>query len=83
MRDKYCIKYRWILHFEKMDFRNKKAAMFVAHPGHVLRAFHWMEIAKPLVFVVTDGSAPDQPARLPSTTVLLVKVGARQGSIYG
>jgi len=66
-----------------MDFRHQKAAMFVAHPGHVLRAFHWMEIAKPVVFVMTDGSGPDQPARLPSTTTLLDKVGARQGAIYG
>lgn len=66
-----------------MDYAAKKAALFIAHPGHVLRAFRWLEIAKPLVFVMTDGSAPDQPARLPSTTAVLEKVGARAGSVYG
>lgn len=66
-----------------MDITTGKAALFIAHPGHVLRAYRWLEIAKPLVFVMTDGSGPDQPARLPSTSAVLEKVGARAGGVYG
>ncbi len=68
-----------------MDYASKKAALFIAHPGHVLRAYRWLEIAKPLVFVMDpDGSAPNRPAsRLPSTTTVLENVGGCQGAIYG
>lgn len=41
----------------KQDWwRGKKAALVVAHPGHELLVHHWMETAKPLVLVLTDGS---------------------------
>jgi hypothetical protein len=32
-----------------------KAALVVAHPGHELRVFHWLRLARPCVFVLTDG----------------------------
>ena len=67
-----------------MDYRAKKAALFVAHPGHILRVYRWIEIAKPLVFVITDGSVPGATSRLPATTALLEKTGARPASsLYG
>jgi|ERR1700677_1171304 len=66
-----------------MDFAAKKAALFTAHPGHVRRVYRWLEIAKPLVFVMTDGSGRNQLACLPCTTTVLENTGGRPGAIYG
>ena len=33
-----------------------KDFLFVAHPGHELCVHGWLEIARPKVFVLTDGS---------------------------
>jgi AcrR family transcriptional regulator len=59
------------------------AALLVAHPGHELRLFGWMERARPVVFVLTDGSGHLQQSRLASTTRVLERCGATPGSIYG
>lgn len=32
-----------------------RAALVVAHPGHELRVYGWLEQARPRVFVLTDG----------------------------
>ncbi len=58
------------------------AALVVAHPGHELRVFGWLEQVKPFVFVLTDGSGRGA-SRLESTTRLLTTAGARPGAIYG
>jgi hypothetical protein len=56
------------------------AALVVAHPGHELRLYHWLETAKPLVFVITDGSGSGR-SRIDSTTKLLGTIGCGTGSI--
>ena len=33
-----------------------RTALFVAHPGHELRIYGWLERARPQVHVLTDGS---------------------------
>ena len=33
-----------------------RAALVVAHPGHELRVHGWLEVARPVVCVSTDGS---------------------------
>jgi hypothetical protein len=33
-----------------------RAALVIAHPGHELRALHWLRLSRPCVFVLTDGS---------------------------
>ncbi|HEV7671338.1 MAG TPA: hypothetical protein VGS22_22700 [Thermoanaerobaculia bacterium] len=58
------------------------AALVVAHPGHELRVHGWLERARPIVFVLTDGSGRGA-SRLESTTRLLAAAGATPGSIYG
>jgi len=58
-------------------------ALVVAHPGHELRVFGWMEQARPLVFVLTDGSGSGGEARIESTTAVLARTAARTGSVYG
>jgi hypothetical protein len=59
------------------------AALLVAHPGHELRLHHWLETARPRVFVLTDGSGGAAASRLAKTTAILRAAGAEPGSIYG
>jgi hypothetical protein len=58
-------------------------AVIVAHPGHELMAYRWMELHQPLYFCVTDGSGGAARSRLGSTGRLLEQLGARPGSIFG
>ena len=60
-----------------------KCALVVAHPGHELRVYGWMESVRPLVFVLTDGSGSGGEARLESSTRVLANTLARPGSVYG
>lgn len=64
-------------------FSNSRAALVMAHPGHELRVYQWLRLARPLCFVLTDGSGRSGKSRLASTTKLLEQTGARAGSIYG
>lgn len=59
------------------------AALVVAHPGHELQVFGWMERTRPKVFVLTDGSGRMDRSRLASTTRILDETGATSGAIYG
>jgi hypothetical protein len=61
----------------------RRAALVVAHPGHELRVHRWLELTRPVVFVLTDGSGNHGVSRLASTTALLGRAGATVGSIYG
>jgi hypothetical protein len=61
----------------------RRPALLVAHPGHELRVFHWLEVARPRVYVLTDGSGSDAVSRLASTTALLTRTGATEGRVYG
>ncbi len=58
-------------------------ALVVAHPGHELRVYHWMEKHHPLYCCLTDGSGGGATSRLSSTTRLLHAAGASVGPIYG
>ena len=62
---------------------SKRVALVIGHPGHELRVFHWLEMVRPVVFVLTDGSGGLGYSRLPSTTRILDQVGASRGSFYG
>jgi hypothetical protein len=58
-------------------------ALVVAHPGHELRVYHWLETHHPIYCCLTDGSGGSATSRLSSTTRLLDTVGASLGPIYG
>jgi hypothetical protein len=60
-----------------------RAALVVGHPGHELRVYRWLELHRPLVFVLTDGSGGRGEARIESTATLLNATGARRGSVFG
>lgn len=62
---------------------NGKAALVIAHPGHELCVYGWLETARPRVFVLTDGSGRSGVSRLNSTSRILSDAGASAGSIYG
>jgi hypothetical protein len=64
-------------------FSNGRAALVIAHPGHELLVHGWLELARPLVFVLTDGSGRTDQSRLAYTSDLLKQTGAEPGSLYG
>lgn len=51
-------------------------ALSIAHPGHELRLYGFMEQAKPFIFILTDGGLPGDTSRMEKTL-------ANLGSIYG
>lgn len=60
-----------------------RAALVVAHPGHELRVHHWLELARPTVLVLTDGSGHTDRSRLAKTAALVERAGAKRGELYG
>lgn len=60
-----------------MPFQNKNCALLISHPGHELAVYHWLELAKPLTFILTDGSGRENDSRVNSSLQLLKAVGAR------
>jgi hypothetical protein len=58
-------------------------AIVVAHPGHELMVYHWIERHRPIYCCLTDGSGGAATSRLASTSRLLDDVGALAGPIYG
>jgi hypothetical protein len=59
------------------------AALIVGHPGHELRLFRWLETARPVVFVLTDGSGGSGQSRTASTRALLGPTGSTAGPVLG
>jgi hypothetical protein len=60
-----------------------RAALVIAHPGHELRVHGWLELAHPLVFILTDGSGRTGRSRLAASAAVLRQCGARPGPIFG
>lgn len=63
-----------------MTFRS---ALFIAHPGHELRLHHWLEVERPIVYVLTDGSGRGGRSRAHESRELLARCGATAGPIFG
>ncbi|MFL6542826.1 MAG: hypothetical protein ACJ8I9_06640 [Chthoniobacterales bacterium] len=68
--------------FDRIDHQ-QRAALVIAHPGHELRVHRWLEIARPSVFVLTDGSGRSGRSRLAATRNVINAAGARIGPVYG
>ena len=60
-----------------------RAALAIAHPGHELRVHGWLQRARPLVLVLTDGSGGRGSSRLASSERILRQARARLGSLFG
>jgi hypothetical protein len=67
----------------RREWSGKRAALIVAHPGHELRVHGWLELTRPRVFVLTDGSGRSGASRLEYTTRVLERAGAERGGVYG
>src|SRR3954466_11284275 len=50
--------------------------LIIAHPGHELRLFNWMERERPLVFILSDGSGGAQRPRLDYSVAAIRGAGA-------
>jgi hypothetical protein len=59
------------------------AALIVAHPGHEIRLHGWLELARPRVFILTDGSGRASHSRLGATTAYLSEYGVEPSGLYG
>jgi hypothetical protein len=57
--------------------------LVVGHPGHELMVHGWLETARPVVMVLTDGSGHTGVSRLHSTAGVVSRAGAVPGSIFG
>jgi hypothetical protein len=66
-----------------MTKRTPRAALLIAHPGHELRIHGWVEAARPLVFITTDGSGATGVARISKSADVLRAAGCRRGSAFG
>ncbi len=62
---------------------DSKTALIIAHPGHELRVWHWLETESPRVLVVTDGSGSSGTSRIKTTGNLLTDSGAQCGGLFG
>jgi hypothetical protein len=58
-------------------------ALVIAHPGHELRVYRWVELTRPCVYVLTDGSGHGGAPRIDGCAELLAQVGATRGPIFG
>lgn len=62
---------------------NRPSALVIAHPGHELRVFSWLEQIRPRVYILTDGSGSNGAARLETSTQTLNAASAEQGPLFG
>jgi hypothetical protein len=60
-----------------------RCALVIAHPGHELRLFGWLDENRPDVFVLTDGSGHAGASRIESTRRVLKCTGAAPGGLFG
>jgi hypothetical protein len=54
-----------------------------AHPGHELRAHHFVERVRPTVVVLTDGSGSTGGSRVAESRALLDRAGAHASAAFG
>ena len=60
---------------------HRRPALIVAHPGHELVVFGWMEKSRPVVNILTDGSGRNGVSRHSSTLKVLRETGAEPGDL--
>ena len=68
---------------QKSETARERCALAIAHPGHEVRIYGWMEANRPLVSVLTDGSGQGGSPRIASTGRLIDGTGSRSGSVFG
>lgn len=66
-----------------MLFSDKKIALIIGHPGHELRLYKFVELYKPRVYVITDGSGNTGHSRMYNTINIIEQLGAEVSTIAG
>lgn len=66
-----------------VSWHDTPSALVVAHPGHQARLHGWLELARPRVFILTDGSGHSGRPRIDATTEYLAGLEIEPGNIYG
>ncbi len=61
----------------------QRSALLIAHPGHEALLHGWLECAKPIVFVMSDGSGGLLSSRMQHSSDLIANTGAQLGPING
>lgn len=69
--------------FMLQEADKRPTALVVAHPGHELRVSGWYELARPRLFVLTEGSRSGDQGRLLCAQSLANRTGAKLGSLFG
>ena len=62
---------------------SRRPFLIVAHPGHELRLFNWMERERPRVFILSDGSGGSARSRIDYSRSTLKAAGATEGDLFG
>lgn len=57
--------------------------LVLAHPGHELRIHHWIELHKPVVYLLTDGSGGKMKSRTHYSKDVIHRAGGRSGAVFG
>ncbi len=67
------------------QWRHANASWFfvLAHPGHELRAYHFLERVSPTVAVMTDGSGSIGTPRLDESRAVIERAGGRLTPLFG
>jgi hypothetical protein len=60
-----------------------RAALVVTHPGHEVLLHGWLELAKPVVFVLTDGCDAGGYSAIGTTARTLQNIGSQAGRLFG
>lgn len=55
---------------------NGKVAVILGHPAHVLRIYRFIEIYKPIIYIITDGSGSKGESKLDHVTRIIEDCGA-------
>ena len=69
--------------YQDMELENRNIAVIIGHPGHELRIYRFIEIYKPRVYVITDGSGSTGISRINKTKEILNNCGAGISPVMG
>ncbi|NKC02372.1 hypothetical protein HED55_00175 [Ochrobactrum haematophilum] len=57
--------------------------LILAHPGHELRIHHWLELHRPTVYLLTDGSGGKLSSRTHYSRAVIENAGGLPGAVFG
>ncbi len=61
----------------------ERTALIIGHPGHELRVYKFLQLLKPRVYILTDGSGYNKRSRVESTMKILLETGATPSEMVG